>query len=462
MNIAQATTESNAAFELQEIEALHRRCGIYTKAAVVERILDAVGWREDLDLSRATLLEPAAGDGAFVVEAGRRLVLSCLRHGATPTAALLKSRMRAFELHPDEADVARARVREALRELGVHHRTAASCARNWIAASDFLLADLPANLFTHVVGNPPYVRWAKIPRELKAKYNQALPRHVTGGDLFLPFLDRAFEALRPGGRCGFLCSDRWRYMAFAEGFRNRWLPRLEISSEDPIPAYDAFEQNVGSYPTILVASKKKAEHEAPVFLRLQAGQTLAELGCMIKVGPALGHTPAFVLEAGENGVEQELLRRWIAASEIAEGVTEWTGRHVVALHGADGRLIELANFPRLAARLERFREILGRRSIVRNGAPWFRTIDRVRAVDWMRPKLLVPELARVPRLAIDRSGAIPSHGVYAIFAPDDDIDTLYERLRDGKLAQALEGIAPRVKGNYLRCYRRFLEMIRLT
>jgi hypothetical protein len=103
---------------------------------------------------------------------------------------------------------------------------------------------------------------------------------------------------------------------------------------------------------------------------------------------------------------------------------------------------------------------LKNRSVVRAGAEWYSTIDRVRAVDWKRPKILIPELAKKPRCAIDRSGAIPAHGVYAIFAPDDDVDAIYNKLKNGRLALALDGIAPQVKGGYVRCYKRFLLMAR--
>jgi hypothetical protein len=68
-------------------------------------------------------------------------------------------------------------------------------------------------------------------------------------------------------------------------------------------------------------------------------------------------------------------------------------------------------------------------------------------------------MAKTPRIAIDRSGSIPSHGVYAIFAPDDKVERLYEALENGGLAMALEKIAPKVKGGYVRCYRRFLEQV---
>ena len=134
---------------------------------------------------------------------------------------------------------------------------------------------------------------------------------------------------------------------------------------------------------------------------------------------------------------------------------------MIALHDANGALRKLRDFPRAANHFRNYRKRLEQRSIVHAGATWYRPIDRVIAADWQRPKLVLPEMAKLPRLAIDRSGAIPSHGVYAIFAPDDDVEKLYDYLRDGGLAKALIGISPEVKGGYVRCYRRFLEKISL-
>jgi hypothetical protein len=429
---------------------------------VVCRILDAIGWRENVDLSRACLLEPAAGDGEFVVEAARRLLASLKRRRIKLTTKSLLLRIVAYELHPREADRARERVVEVLREAGVHPRTAVACARCWIITGDFLLADLPLERFTHAAGNPPYVRWSKIPPRLKEKYEAMMPSAVTVGDLFLPFLDRTLEALRPGGWFGFLCSDRWRFMGFAEGFRQKWLPALNIQSETTLSATEAFVADVDSYPTILIAVKRRKRKTKPRLEKRHRKKTLTELGCVVKVGPALGHTAAFVLDADEDDVETELLRPWIDGSDIKEGSITRSGRRVVAMYGKDGKLIDPKKFPLLLARLKRFRKELKKRSIVRDGAQWFRTIDRVIATDWKRPKLLIPELAKTPRVSIDRSGGVPSHGVYAIFAPDNNVEALYERLRDGKLAKALDGIAPKVKGGYVRCYKRFLLAIRLT
>ena len=423
-----------------------------------------MGWTHDADLSQARLLEPAAGNGEFVVEAARSLVGSFRQYGVKLSTANLADRIEAFELHRAAADEARSRVGSALRELEVHHRTAKACANAWIASADFLLVVRSRAGFTHVVGNPPYIRWSKIPPGLRSTYNLRLPRDMTGGDLFLPFLDHALGQLRPRGRFGFVCSDRWRFMAFAEVFRRKWLPALDIVSEDSISASEAFVSDVGSYPTILIATKRsKRAKRTPVVHTRSGGQgeTLGEAGYVVRVGPALGHTPAFVLDPHENDVESEILRPWIDGSEVVDGNVYWRGRRVITMHTDDGKLIDLKEFPMLAARLERFANNLRRRSIVRNGATWYRTIDRVRAQDWKRPKLVVPELAKTPRLAVDLSGAVPSHGVYAIFAPDDDVDSLYAKLRDGRLARCLEGISPKVKGGYIRCYKRFLLAVRL-
>jgi hypothetical protein len=447
------------------VQTLHDRCGVYTKLEVVKQILNAVGWTTSNDLAEATLLEPSAGDGAFLTESAHRLVLSLRRHGSSVSINTLGPRIRSFELHPREAAKARENVKKTLAALGVHVATADACARMWISNADFLLANVQSNSFSHVVGNPPYVRWSKIPTELRSKYEQSVSREMTGGDLFVPFLDRALDALKAGRKCGLLCSNRWRYMAFGEAFRSKWLPRLDVHSEKRLAAESAFVESVDSYPSILVATKR-AEPTVDVKPAHRRGNrvTLADAGCLIRVGPALGHTPAFVLERDELDaeVESEYVAKWVAATEISEGKIDWAGRRVLVMNNANGELIDLNRLPKVSARLERFRVKLSSRAIVQNGAPWFRPIDRVRKIDWARPKILVPELAKTPRCAIDRSGLIPSHGVYSIFAPDDNVEWLYEQLGDGHLARELRKLAPRVKGDYVRCYKRFLEMVKVT
>ena len=444
--------------------ALHERCGVYTRPALVGRILDMVGWSGQHDLSGARLLEPAAGGGEFVVQAGQRLVDSLRRRGIEPGARNLGPRIVAFELYARASAAARRRVVRSLVSSGVGRSTAKSCAKAWIRTGDFLLSEKTVGEYTHVVGNPPYIRWNKVPPRLRTAYEEQLPSEMARGDLYLPFLDRALHDLKANGKCGFVCSDRWQYTAYGSGFRRKWLPRLDVLSNRRVAAAEAFSRDVSAYANVLVASKRTRPRDDGVrigSLHRPRGRSLADRGCAVRVGPALGVTSAFVLDDEAVDLEPGLLLPWVDSSEVREGRVAWRGRFVVSVFNEEGVLRSLREFPMLARHLARYRRDLEARYIVRRGAPWYRTIDRLRAADWRRPKILVPGIAKEPRVALDRNGFVPSHGVYAIFPPADDIETIYEALRDGGLGRRLEGIASTLKNGYVRCYKEFLNAVRI-
>jgi hypothetical protein len=220
----------------------------------------------------------------------------------------------------------------------------------------------------------------------------------------------------------------------------------------------AFTRAVDAYSSELVIRRRPAAK--PTARKAKAPRSLAEAGYRVRVGPALGCTPAFVVASDHDGIEAELLTAWLDGRDVKDGELQPATRSVLTMHGPDGGLIDLKDFPGAAKHLRGYRKILTARAIVQvSRRPWYAPIDRVRAIDWSRPKLLVPELAREPRVALDTSGAIPSHGVYAVFAPDDDLAPLLKAWSAGGLGRALTGRAPLVKGGYVRCYKRFLNAL---
>ncbi len=439
--------------------ALHERCGVYTNPAIVGHILDMVGWRAALDLTSARLLEPAAGGGEFVVQAAERLVQSFRRRGVEPRARDLKARITAFELYAQASNHARRRVVRKLVSMRVHRSTAKSCAKAWIRTGDFLLSEKATREYTHAVGNPPYVRWSKVPKRLREAYEGRLSTEIARGDLYLPFLDRALDELKAEGRLGFVCSDRWQYAVYGQGFRCKWSLRMRVLSNQRVEADRAFKRPVSVYANVLVVLKLRTLSTRPVNIQspvILNGRTFADRGCVIRVGPALGVTPAFVLADNTVEVEPELLTPWVDTSEVEEGQIAWRGRYVISMFDNDGNLRDLTRYPKLACHLKLYRADLEERYIVRHGAPWYRTIDRVRSCDWQRPKILLPEIAKLPRVALDLQGFIPSHGLYAIFPPPGEVELIYAHLKEGGLASKLSGIAPTLKNGYVRCYKKIL------
>ena len=423
-----------------------------------------VGWCATNDLTSARLLEPAVGGGEFVVQAAERLVQSFRRKGVEPRARDLRSRIVGCELYARASCQARRRVVRKLVSMRLPRSTAKSCAKAWIRTGDYLLSEKASDEYTHVVGNPPYVRWSKVPSLLRKAYDELLPSEMARGDLYLPFLDRALEELKTGGKLGFVCADRWQYTVYGVGFRRKWLPRLELLSNRRVDAGEAFTKNVSAYANVMVALKLQESKRKRVCSQNSVspqGRSLEDRGCVIRVGPALGVSSAFVFDDETAEIEPDLLVPWVDCVEVTEGNISWRGRLVAAMFDDDGKLRNLGEYPNLARHLAKYRGKLEARYIVKHGAPWYRTIDRVRATDWKRPKILVPEIAKEPRVALDRQGLIPSHGLYAIFPPAEDVEQIYDALRDGGLGRRLTGIAPTVNGGYVRCYKKFLSAVRI-
>lgn len=447
------------------VDALHQRCGVYTRYAVVCEVLDGVGWRDTADLTAARLLEPAAGSGAFIVEAAVRLVESFRRSGIEPRVKHLRERIVAFELHGDAVAAGRRRVARGLTSIGLHAKTAAACARAWMREDDYLLSAPTGEPYTHVVANPPYLRWSKVPAPLRSVYEKHISRQLTQGDLYLPFLDKTLNELKAGGRCGFVCSDRWQFASYGRSFWEEWRPRLITLRNDPVNASEAFTRNVSAYANVFVARKRKCakwRRSAPKMGGPRRTKTLADRGCAVRVGPALGVTAAFVVEPGEADVEPNVLLPWVDSSELHDGTIQWRGRRVISVFDEAGRVVDLAEYPRLGRHLMRYRHELEARYIVRSGGrPWYRTIERLNPDRWRHPKLLVPDIVKSPMVALDDSGLVPAHGLYAIFPPADQVEEIYALLRDGGLARALSGIAPTLKNGYVRCYKHFLNAIRI-
>lgn len=451
---------SDASVRSVDIQQLHERCGVYTQPALVRRTLDVCGWTGNADLSKACLLEPCAGDGSFLLEAARRLFASLGHQRIKPSRRILEPRILAFELLSKEAAKARADLVKLLVTHGLAKSTSRAIAASWIRTGDFLLHRPKRKRFTHIVGNPPYVRWSRVPESLRLKYEARLSADIARGDLQLPFLSESVCALAAGGRLAFVCSDRWRHMGYGAEFKAKLVQRVKVETHRVV-AHTAFRRRVSACVDLLAITNVAPPVPIKAQVSVSKRRTLAELGCSIGVGPALGYESAYVGPAASLQVEEGLLSKFVRPKQIGDGSITLLDLWVIAMHDSKGQLLKLADYPLLARHLEKSSARLRARSIVARGRDWYSPIDRVQKSRWERPKLLLPEMAKIPRLALDRSGAIPSHGVYAIFAESSVLEDLSEKLSKGRFAKALARVSPLVNGGYRRCYRRFLEMITL-
>jgi len=89
---------------------------VYTQQWVVDFILDLVGYTPDHDLARKRAVEPAAGDGAFVLSMLQRLIESA--NAFHRELDELQDSLRAFEVEPTAAERVRQSVVGLLGSYG--------------------------------------------------------------------------------------------------------------------------------------------------------------------------------------------------------------------------------------------------------------------------------------------------------------------------------------------------------
>jgi len=180
---------------------------VYTRAWVVDLILDLVGYHPTLDLAKTLAVEPAAGDGAFLVAIARRLVASCRIHGRSLVDA--ERSLMGYELDEESAMSARKAVANALLAVAVDPAQAKDVARSWVRTGDYLLDAHQLPRADFVIGNPPYIRLEDIPSPVATAYRSAYRTMRGRADIYVAFYEAALRQLKPDGVCGLICADRW-------------------------------------------------------------------------------------------------------------------------------------------------------------------------------------------------------------------------------------------------------------
>ncbi|WP_211209165.1 Eco57I restriction-modification methylase domain-containing protein [Calidithermus timidus] len=255
------------------------RGAVFTKPAVVRQMLDWLGYTPERDLSRFRLLEPCFGGGDFLLEALDRLLASHFARGGSPrNADELEPCLRGVELHRESYEKVIHRVINSLMKLGITRKLAAHLAHTWLIQGDFLLADFGENGssrctepapssssahggagFTHVVGNPPYLRPERIPAALLAEYRRRYPTFSHRADLYVPFFERGLRLLEPQGRLAYLCSDRWMKNRYGQALRRFVAEGYRLERYADLKGHQPFQDAVVAYPAITLIVRAERE-----------------------------------------------------------------------------------------------------------------------------------------------------------------------------------------------------------
>lgn len=507
------------AVDLREHDSRANYGEVFTRRWVVEMILDLCGYLPDRDLAAATLVDPACGEGAFVLPVLDRLIASCKQVGRPLTD--LVDAVRAFDLQRRHVETLRNSVGERLEKVGLDKDDARVIAEAWIRHADFLRVWHEPESVDYVVGNPPYIRPEDLPTELLAEYRSTCRTMSGRADIYVGFFEFGLRLLAKGGVLGFICADRWMRNAYGKKLRELVAARFSVEALVEMHDVDAFAEKVAAYPAVTVIrhisqgkpvvatttadfdqetaeavvewARKNTEAGAPVSLphgtalarlprwfdgsaswptgspkRLQLLERLEDEfepieteRTRVGIGVATGADSVFVTETPDIA-EPDRLIPLLMTGDIASGKVDWRGRYLVNPWAESGRLVDLETHPKLKRHFESRRDELEGRYVARNGgSDWYRTIDPVHSELIPTGKLLFPDMKLVSHPVLDVGGFYPHHNLYYITSTEWDLEVLGGLLLSGVAQFFVESYAVRMRGGTLRFQAQYLRRIRV-
>ncbi|MET8996087.1 Eco57I restriction-modification methylase domain-containing protein [Amycolatopsis sp. Hca4] len=490
---------------------------IFTRRWVVDVLLDITGYTADRDLGALHLLEPSCGSGAFLGPAVERLISSARSQGRD--LALLGDAVRAYDLQSEHVKTARRVCHDLLAAAGLPGDIAITLAKTWVRHQDFLLPGvdgLPADV---AIGNPPYIRYDDLDADTATEYRRAWTTMKGRGDIYVGFYERCLAMLKPGGRVGFICADRWMRNQYGVVLRDLVSSRYSVQHVWTMHDVDAFESAVSAYPAITVLANEPqgtsvvaettaafGESSAQALAKWSRDESLTHFtddgvrahrlphwfppgemwptgsparlalierlndgfaslhdeatGTRVSIGIATGADKAYVTKDAD-AAEPDRMLPLSMRRDLMSGSFEWQGNYLVNPWDADGNLVDLADYPRLAAHLSAHPAIKDRFVAKKNPDRWHRTIDKVNASIIDRPKLLLQDMKAHIHPVLERGGHYPHHNLYYVVSETWDMEVLGGILLS-RIAQAfIEAYCVRMRGGTLRFQAQYLKKIRV-
>ena len=459
-----------------------REGDVFTSPQVVKYILDLIGYTSDKDLAQYKILEPCCGDGAFLIEIIHRILLSAKQYNFNPNP-IIENNIVAYDIDSDKIERCRQHILCTFPNFTLPS----------LKTKDFLLEDI-IEKFDFVVGNPPYIRYEKIPTANRAIYKKKFATFHYRADLYVLFFEKTLKCLAPGGKHGFICANRWLRNEYGKKLRGFIAHNFRLHAIVDLEQADAFQEKVLAYPAITIisndspsclfnyakintidqlkcektTSKKMSTTEdwSQMFCDISHSNNLLsieEQGFHIGIGIATGADNIYISSSLKGIVEEELLLPAINARDLTGNKQNWHREYLLNPYDKEGALIDLSCFPKAKSYLENNKEALCNRHIAKkNPQKWYRTIDKVKQKLQKTPKILIPDISGNSFLFIDEGHFYPLHNIYYVTGENLHLlKILCAILMSDFVIKQIQEISNCMNGGYHRWQSQHLRKLRI-
>ena len=228
-------------------------------------------WRDWIDeLKTIRIIDPSCGSGAFLIEAfeqmssiyGEAVGFITDLIGSTYVdvrRTILEHNLYGVDLNESAVGIARLSCWIQTAEPG---KTLSSLDKNFLSGNSLLGFDWPGKFpavfasggFDVVVGNPPYVRQEWI-TDIKPQLQETYQAYDGKADLFVYFYELASKLLKPGGRIGYIVTNKWLKAGYGANLRKLYAEQMWVEQLADFGHAKQIFPDADVFPCILVARK---------------------------------------------------------------------------------------------------------------------------------------------------------------------------------------------------------------
>lgn len=473
---------------------------IYTKSNVVDFMISLLGLNQLNFTCDTKILEPSCGEGEFVAGLAEAIIKSGCRD-----VNLISGLVTAIDLVENSVKTAKERIKNIFLEYNFSIRESTQIVDSWFFVGDFLLMDIP-NAYSHIIGNPPYVRIENIPKPLLDKYRRNFETMTNRSDLYIAFFERSLKLLRNEGSLSFICTDRWIKNLYGKDLR--CLISKEFALDYYVDSYGSktFESDVMTYPAItqirrgkyrgtkLVKSptfnsnegtklrtnsskktcdfiKDLQDNSSPWIIKRDAAYDaikriesqhplIEDVGCKVFIGTATGANKVFIADSSID-VESDRLLPTVTAKEIRTGSILWNKKYIVNTYDNNG-VVNLKDYPKLDKYLSNQKALLKSRHVAKmDPANWFKTIDRIFVDRALSKKLMISDIGDKPTAVIDDGVYQPNNSIYYICSNEWDLNALKCVILSQITKNFIGSYSTKIANGYMRFQAQHLRKLRL-
>ncbi|MFF2912037.1 Eco57I restriction-modification methylase domain-containing protein [Paenibacillus sp. NPDC057934] len=267
----------------------------YTQQSIVNFMLDEVGYISDIFDKK--VLDPSCGSGAFLIPIVARTILRYQElnySSSTIIRALTEQKMIVgVDINPGNVHLSKLRYLLELKGLmdNIEEHVLLDCYKkipvyvgNTLTTLS-ILDEVPEYLiegsYDFVVGNPPYIRLQRLPKEFREDIKHNFVSAVGRFDLYVCFIEKAIQLLKQEGKIAYITSNKFLTTNYGSGIRNYLSKNLKIESLIDLNDTKYFEAAV--LPIIIVGEKKEvsSSYQFP-YMSLKINNHTEKQGAFIK------------------------------------------------------------------------------------------------------------------------------------------------------------------------------------